>query len=64
MSTVWETKPWTGPQQTSGLSVGLEQVTRPKTLPDILMMMKRMMATLVLLKIQVSCNMTAVSLGE
>jgi len=41
MSTVWETKPWAGPQQTSGLSVGPEQVTRSKTLPDILMMMMK-----------------------
>jgi hypothetical protein len=56
MSTVWGTKPRTSRQQTSGLLVGPEQVTRPKTLPDISMMMKRMTMTLVALKTQVSCK--------
>ena len=65
MSIVWETKPRKGPQQTSGLLVGLEQGTRLKTLPDISMMMKRMMTTtLVALKTQASCDMTAMSLGK
>jgi len=31
MSTIWETKPRTTPQKTSGLIVGPEHVTRPKT---------------------------------
>ena len=57
MSTVWETKPRTSRKQTSGLLVGLEQVTRPKTLPDIsMMMMMRMTMTLAALKTQVSCK--------
>jgi len=64
MPTVWETKPRASTQQTSGLLMGLEQVTRPKTLPAILMMKKmRMMTTLVALKTQVSCKVTAMSLG-
>jgi len=32
ISTVWETKPRTTSQKTSGLLMGPEQVTRPKTL--------------------------------
>ena len=32
ISTMWETKPRTTPQKTSRLLMGLEQVTRPKTL--------------------------------
>jgi hypothetical protein len=35
ISTVWETKPKTTPQKTSGLILGTEQVTRPKTLQTI-----------------------------
>ena len=33
--TMWETKPKTTPKKTSGLLVGPEQVTRPKTLQAI-----------------------------
>ena len=35
MSTMWETDPRTTPQKTSGLLMGLEQITRPKILQVI-----------------------------
>jgi hypothetical protein len=42
----------------------MQQGTKPETLPDISKTMKRMTTTLVVPKTQVSCDVTAVSLGE
>ena len=40
LSTVWVTNPRKSTQQTSGLFVGAERVTRPKTLQALLMKVK------------------------
>jgi len=49
ISAVWETKPGT----TSGLSVGLEQVTRHKTVQDMMIMMMMVVVVMIMMMVVV-----------